>query len=80
MSQLRVAGALEREQADLRAVAVGDDEVVVTRDRSECSHRVLDVMGLYFGIRRLTPLEQSVSSQGGHNPHVSPPWSRPSRL
>ena len=69
MSQGRVAGTLQRQQADLRAVAVGDDQFVLAGQRGERGNRFEDVLFLDLGFRRLPPLQQGVPAEGGHDSH-----------
>ena len=69
MSQGRVAGTLQRQQADLRAVSVGDDQFVLAGQRGERGNRFEDVLFLDLGFRRLPPLQQGVPAEGGHDSH-----------
>ena len=70
MGQGRVAGALQRQQADLRAVAVGDDQFVLAGQRGERGNRFEDVLFLDLGFRRLPPFQQGVPAEGGHDSHA----------
>jgi hypothetical protein len=73
----RVGGALQREQSDLRAVAVADHKLVAVRERVQggrCGH---DVTSLDLGVRALTAGQQRVTADGGHHAHGVPPRWRP---
>ena len=64
-----VGGALQREQADLRAVAVRDDELVVAGDPRESARGDPDVRALVAGGHRLAPLEQGVAAESDDDAH-----------
>ena len=59
-----VRGALEREQSDLRAVAVREHEAVALRDRRQRLGGDADVRALGGGGHRLAAPEQRVAAQG----------------
>ena len=65
-----VRGRLQREQADLRAVAVGDDELVLDRDRGQRPAGGRDVGPLPLDGHRLASALQGVAAQCHHDPHV----------
>ena len=73
MGEVGVAGALERQQPDLRPVAVGDDQIVVSGQRGQGLDCGQDVLLLDLGDRRLPPLEQGIAAQGDHDAHLSRP-------
>ena len=60
---------LERQDTDLRAVAVGDDDAVLRDERSQGLRGTPDVMLLDVGVRLFATLEQGVATQGNHDPH-----------
>ena len=66
-----VGRALQGEQADLRTVAVGDDELVLARDPGEGLGRDPDVGPLMPGGHRLAPLQQGVAAEGDDDTHRS---------
>jgi hypothetical protein len=70
MGQSRVVGALQGQQPDLRAVAVGDDQFVLTGQRGERGDGFEDVPFLELRFRRFTPLKQGVPAEGGHDSHA----------
>src|SRR6202042_450896 len=70
MSQGRVVGALQRQQADLRAVAVGDDQFVLAGQRRERGNRFEDVLFLDLGFRQLPPFQRGVPAEGDHDSHA----------
>ena len=59
-----VARGLEREEADLRSVAVRDDELVGGRDRGEGPAGHFDALALTGDGQRCPVLEQGVSAKG----------------
>src|SRR4051794_24252219 len=69
----RVGRALQREQADLRAVAVGDDQLVVGRHRGERLARRAGVLTLVLGGQRLPAPQQRVASEGDDDAHAQLP-------
>jgi len=74
----RVRGLVpEREQANLWAVAVGQDDRVLTRDVSDDRGRAGGVGALAHRLERLTAAQQRVPTQGHHDDHLLHP--RPSR-
>ena len=66
---LLVRGALEGEQADLRAVAVRDDQLVLVGDRGQLLGRDAHVRALLLGGHRLAALEQRVAAQRDDDAH-----------
>jgi hypothetical protein len=66
---LGVGGALQRQQADLRAVAVADDQLVLARHRRERLSRDADVAALVFGAHRLAAFQQCVAAKGCDDEH-----------
>jgi len=68
-----VVTALEGQQADLRAVAVGDDDVVGGGRRRQGRRRLGDVLELHGGVRRLASPEQGVATEGDQDAHRDPP-------
>ena len=66
-----VLGALQGQQPDLGAVAVGDDQIVIAGQRGQGVGRGGDVVLLDLGVGGLAPLEQGVAAQGDDDPHVS---------
>jgi len=78
LAQLGVVGGLEGEDAHLRSVAVGDDDLVVLGERRERLHGAVDVVALGLGVGLLSPLEQGISAEGDDDSHVpTPPGWRP---
>ena len=73
---LLVRRSLEREQTDLRAVAVRDDQLVVGRQRGERPACGSHVHTLVLCGQRLTPAEEGVAAQRDDDPHLSRPASR----
>ena len=61
--------ALEQQMADLRAVAEGQDELVVARERYERRGGGAEVAPLHVGRDLLTAARQGVAAQGGDDPH-----------
>ena len=75
--EVRVRGTLQRQHTDLGAVAVGDDELVLRRERCQRLDGASYVRFLHLGIGPLPALEQRVPAEGDHDPHVSRPgWPR----
>ena len=52
-----VGGVHQRQQPDLRAIAVGDDEFVLLVDSGQLHRRQPDVPALVFGVEFLTALQ-----------------------
>ena len=73
---LRVRRRLQRQQADLRAVAVGEHQLVLLRDGGQRRRGGADVDALVLGGHRLAALEQRVAAQRHHHAHRCP---RPGR-
>ncbi len=73
---LLVRRSLEREQTDLRAVAVRDDQLVVGRQRGKRPACGSHVHTLVLCGQRLTPAEEGVAAQRDDDPHLSRPASR----
>jgi hypothetical protein len=74
--QQRVALALEGEHADLRAVAVADDQLVPPGQRGEGLRGRPDVLQLDSSVGFVAVLEQRVAAEGDDNAHVSRPARR----
>ena len=70
MSTARVGRALQREQADLRAVAVRDHEVVLERDRGERLARGPRVGPLVLGGQRLAAPQERVAPECDDDAHA----------
>ena len=68
-----VGGALQRQQPDLRAVAVGDHELVLPGDRRERLGRDADIRALDLGGHRLAALQQGVAAERDDDAHGSVP-------
>ncbi len=64
---MRVRRSLQRQQTDLRAVAVGDHELVLVGDRREGRTRSCDVRPLIHRRHWLPALQQRVSTQSDHD-------------
>ena len=60
---LVVGGRLQRQQADLRAVAVRDHQFVLAGEGRERAGRDAHVLALHLDRHRLAPLEQGVAPQ-----------------
>jgi hypothetical protein len=56
MGETRIARALQGQQAHLRAIAVRDDEVMVTGERGKRIDRRDHMLLLQLGDRSLSPL------------------------
>ena len=68
---------LQGEQAHLRPVAMGDDELVTLGDQnSQRLRRAAHIGALRHCVHRLTALEEGVAAKSCHDPHVSPRSSR----
>ena len=63
-----VGSRLEREEADLRALAKGDDELVGGRHRSQGPAGHLDALALAGDGQRCPALEQGASAKGHDDP------------
>ena len=63
------AAASTREQTDLRAVAVGDHQLVARGDRRELRARVGDARALAVEVDGLPAPQQRVASERDHDPH-----------
>ena len=74
--EVRVRGALQRQDPDLRAVAVRHDELVLRCQWCQRRDRPLDVGLLHLGVGLLTSLEQRIAAQRHDDAHVNPPASR----
>ncbi len=68
-----VGGALQCEQADLRPVAVRDDELVVAGDPGEGARGDPDVRALVAGGHWLTPLQEGVTTESDDDAHGTGP-------
>ena len=66
---LLVGGALERQQADLRPVAVRDHELVLRGDRRERLGGNAHVGALVLGGHRLPAAQQRVAAEGDDDAH-----------
>jgi len=53
---------LQRQQAHLWAIAMGDHELVLFSQWRQCSRRRLHILSLYLGGHRLATLEQRIAS------------------
>ena len=73
-----VGGALQREQPDLRAVAVGDHELMLGGERRQRLRGDADVRALHLGGHRLAAPQQRVPAERDDDAHgVSlPAWRR----
>ena len=76
---LLVRRALQGEQPDLRAVAVGQHELVIPGHCRQRRRRGAHVGSLRLRRHRLAALQQGVTAQRDHDPHVSRPGWPPSR-
>ena len=68
----RLAGGrirLEGEQPDLRAVSVGDDDLVLASELGDRAHGDRDVAPLRRGVGALAPAKQGVASEGCDDAH-----------
>jgi hypothetical protein len=74
---LGVGGALQREEPDLRPVAVGDDELVVERKGRERLARDARVRALVLRRQRLAAPEQRVAAERDDDAHLSSRSWRP---
>ena len=75
---LRIGRRLQREQSHLRAVAVGDDDLVRARDRRDCRGGARDVPPLHLGLERLAAFQQRIAAQSDDDFHGLVPCSVPS--
>ena len=76
--EVRVGGALQREQPDLRAVAVRDDELVLGGERGQRRAPPRRRWRSWTcGVRPLAPLQQGVAAEGDDDAHLSRPAWRP---
>ena len=64
-----VRRSLERKQADLRSVAVGDHELMLERDGRKCLARGARVLTLVLGGESLAPTQQRVASECDDDAH-----------
>ncbi len=71
-----VRGTLEREQPDLRTVAMGNDELVLAGDPRERGRRNPDIGPLMPGGHRLAPLQEGVAAERDDDTHLSEPRCR----
>ena len=69
LGDIGVRRRLERQQPDLGAVAVGDDQLVLARERGERGRRDAHVPALVLDGHRLATLQQGVTTQGDHDAH-----------
>ena len=76
---LGVGSRLERQEPDLGAVAVRDDELVIAGDAGEALSRDADVGPLGVCRHRFAALEQRVAPEGHHDLHDAPPLALVSR-
>ena len=76
--QRRVAGALQRQQPDLRAIAVRDDHLVVVQQRLERGGGAGHVRLLDVAVGPLAALQQRIAAQGRDYPHCGSPRRSPS--
>ena len=75
--QVRVGGALQRQHADLGAVAVGDDQLVLGGQRGQRVDRAATLRLLHVGVRLLAALQQRVAAERDDDAHLSRPgWRR----
>ena len=70
---LGVGGALQRQEADLWAVAVRDDELVLKRDRGERLARHARVDALVLRRQRLAAPKQRVAAERDDDAHPQLP-------
>jgi hypothetical protein len=68
-AQRRIGGALQRQQPDLRPVAVGEHDLVGVRERRERLHRALGVGLLRRRVGPFAALQQGVAAERDHDPH-----------
>ena len=66
-----VGGALERQEADLGPVAVGDDELVLDGDGSQRLTGDAHVLALVVARHGFAAAQQRVAAKGDDDPHVS---------
>ena len=78
MGEVRIARALEGQQADLRAIAVRNDEVMVKGERCKRLDCRNDVLLLELGERGLASFQERVASQGDDDSHMGLGLGRPS--
>jgi hypothetical protein len=69
---LGVGSTLEREQPDLRPVAVADDELVLHRDGRQRLGGDAHVAALVLGGHGLSPPQERVAAQGSYDQHAIP--------
>ena len=67
---LGVGGILERQQADLRPVAVGDDQLVLPRNGGQLRAGDPDVLALVLAGHGFTPAEQGIAAKGDDDSHA----------
>ena len=68
-----VGGTLEREQADLRAIAMADDQLMLGGNRRQRLRRDMDVCALRLRRHRLAALEQRVAAESDDDAHGQSP-------
>ncbi len=73
---LLVGRALERQEADLWTVAVGDHQLVVRGEGSQLLRGHAHVLPLVLGGHGLPATEQRIAAQGDDDPHRLDPLSR----
>ncbi len=66
-----IRGAFDGQQADLGAVAVRDDEFVVTGECGEGGDGPVDVGLLHRGVGAFAPVQQGVAAEGDDDAHGS---------
>ena len=74
---VRVRGALEGEETDLRAVPVRDDELVLERERRESLAGRPCVRPLVLRRERLTAAQERIATECDDDAHVSSRGWRP---
>ena len=72
-----VRGRLQREQPDLRPVAVRDHQLVLLCDGRESASRDAHVLALRLGRHRLAAPQKCVATQSHDDPHRVRPLTRP---
>ena len=69
MAEVVVGGSLQGQQAHLRAVAVGHDDLVAGCDGGDAFGRGGDVLALVLRGHRLASTQQRVAAEGDHDAH-----------